>query len=244
MRTLAFFILIVLLTGAAWLFGELAAGAPVPPQVQGGSPIRVAIIDSGLGPWSTDVPLCASGHANFADGSPTDISDSHIRAHGSNVASLITRNAGATKWCAIIIKIFNSDNKLPSWPAYFAALKYVISLHPDVANLSFGGSVADPMEGALLTELSQHTKLFIAAGNESLYLGVHNCKWWPACYRGLKGAIIVGNLGGQTSNWGPRVTLQIPGNDLNAGGSIMSGTSQSTAVATGQYLATLKRAAN
>lgn len=203
---------------------------------------RVAIIDTGLNvedPRFKD-HLCPEVGEDFTGEGLTD-----IHGHGTHVAGLIKQYAGNVNYCLIILKYFSiKDSSSINTRQYLSALDSLNKYHPDVVNLSVTGPVSMPEERAIITNLSK-TKFFVAAGNEGADLDLV-CDAFPACYaKDLKNVTVVGNLNAKDSNHGSVVGLWINGTGVEStypytldatGRHVLSGTSMSTAIATGKYI--------
>lgn len=190
-------------------------------------PLRVVILDTGANSI-TGAKMCLSGHADFTGSGST--ADSH--GHGSNLASLIAQEAGNANYCLIIVKIFNGPNEKD---AYIRGLHYTIGLKPDIVNLSWGGYRYDIREAILIKELlSNGARIHAAAGNGSLNFNEVGCKFQPAC---LDPRIFIIANTGSTSNYGDRyIDVTLNGLHKLGAGVTLSGSSQSTAIYTGQVV--------
>lgn len=117
-----------------------------------------------------------------------------------------------------------------------------IDLKVNYVNFSSGGLHPVPIERDLIQVLIMHgTKVIVAAGNESTFLG----EYYPAKYN-IKGLIVVGNLRApgvrqKLSNWGyngmvwelgTRIVSTLPGGNFGT----MSGTSMAAAIRTNRLL--------
>ena len=188
-------------------------------------PIKIAIIDTGLDPkFKKLAHLCPTGHRDLTG---EGLDDYH--GHGTNVTGLIVDNAGNSNYCIIIIKAyaFRSPVMKPYIPE---ALAYAYSIKPDVINVSGGGSDPILAEKVIVNQiLNSKIKLIVAAGNKGTDLNV-NCNYFPACY---DPRIIVVGTNDRFSNKGSVVDIKTLGNKLTGFGVTMSGTSQATAVVSG-----------
>jgi major intracellular serine protease len=203
------------------------------------SPIRVAILDTGLDLSDSRFKgvLCSSGHKDFTG---QGIQDDH--GHGTHIAGLIKEYAGNSNYCLIILKYYQGDGRVSMKP-YLAALEYISDLSPDVVNFSGGGEERSETEAKLIHQMS-HVTFITAAGNEKANLQYN--EYFPATL-GYKNIIVVGNLRtnlterASSSNYnyhdmrwevGEWVTSTLP----NGRTGKMSGTSQAAAVHTGKFL--------
>ena len=96
------------------------------------------------------------------------------------------------------------------------------------------------MEKAAVKRFLDHSgKIIAAAGNEHASLELAENAYFPALYD--KRIIVVGNntkdgVRSNSSNYGEPVTRWEVGEDVEAYGIVMTGTSQATAVATGKII--------
>lgn len=183
--------------------------------------VRVAILDTGTSVRYKG-PLCKEGHKDFTG---TTLADKV--GHGSEVASIIARQAPQYGWCLISLKYTNANGK-PSGVNYVKALEYAATLKLDVLNLSLSG--LEPIleeKIAIKKLLDQGVHVVIAAGNRGLNLDL-GCVVWPTCID--KRAIVVGsNL--PSSNTGTIVDFVVPSVKGPA-----DGTSASAAVISGNLV--------
>ena len=193
--------------------------------------LHVAVIDSGLDTSVDGIPLCAGGLHDFTQDSSKNTD--HWR-HGTNVASLIAREAGTTGYCLEIFKVFDDENFIND--AYERSLKYIVQ-HEDIllVNLSIAGTKPYEYENRLIKTLLNNNVVIVAsAGNDSISLTQNYCDVRPACID--KRIIVVGNKGSNSTNYGPIVDVYEDGNEQFGGGVTMSGTSQATAIVTGKII--------
>lgn len=192
-------------------------------------PIRIAIIDSGISPDAySKINHCNKKiNKSFTDDTLYD-----FIGHGTNITGLIEKNAGATKHCFIIIKVWGNKRYLKGQDnPYIKGLEYAISLNPDIINLSGGGpGIKLKEKNAVIKYLNKGGVFVNAAGNNNEFLTKNNCQWFPGCYD--KRIIVIGNYG-SNSNYGPRVDRVIDGNNKESFGILSSGSSQSAAIYTG-----------
>lgn len=197
--------------------------------------LRVAVVDTGLDlrdPRFSGV-LCPIGHKDFTG---TTLKD--LDGHGTGVAGLIKQYAHNARYCLIIVKYFVRG--VSSKVAYEAALKHIEALKPDVVNISGGAENYLPLEQAII-ERNPDIQFIVAAGNENK----HASTYYPGAFGAfLNNVITVGALDGkekaQFSNfakflyWRRGVDVKV----LQPNGyfGIQSGTSQATAIYTGEYI--------
>lgn len=197
-------------------------------------PLRVVVMDTGLDlndPRFSKV-LCPTGHKDTTE---TGIKDHE--GHGTHIAGIIKKIAGNSGYCLIIVKFYES----PKNQHYMEAFKYAVSLNPDVINISGGGTERFDSE-EILIRYHSNIKFIVAAGNN----GQNNEKepYYPGSYQFLN-VEAVGNLDSNgirvpSSNYGPTVKTWRNGvevvSTLPNGYGRMTGTSQSTAIRTGEYI--------
>lgn len=197
-------------------------------------PIKVAVIDTGIKKeWMKTLPLCETGHKDF-----TGFGLEDIHGHGTNVADIITQHATG-EYCLVIVKFFDPRN-INSLDSLIKAIGYSIQ-NADIINISGGGPVENTVEEKLIKLGLNNDKIFIvAAGNDKENLD-EKCTYFPACYDPR--LIVVGNgrngIPNDVSNYGKVVDLWINGMNIKGGGHRMSGTSQSTAIVTGNMVSYL-----
>lgn len=197
-------------------------------------PLRVVVMDTGLNlNDSRFLPiLCKTGHRDFTD---TGINDHE--GHGTHIAGIIKKVAGSSGYCLIIVKFYESSKN----QHYMEAFKYAVSLNPDVINISGGGTERFESE-EILIRFHTNIKFIVAAGNN----GQNNEKepYYPGAYEYLN-VETVGNVDEtgnivRSSNYGPTVKTWRNGVDvvstLPYGYGRMTGTSQATALRTGEYI--------
>lgn len=193
--------------------------------------IKVAVLDTGIDPALTQVPLCLGLSKDFT-GSKT-LADNWPTKHGSNVADLIRRHAGAASYCLIVVKVFNTPKE--DVTGYINGLKYALSLKPDYIHLSVNGPSKMQDEIKLLKEaLDAGTKVIVAAGNQGADFNKTGCNSWPACADSR--LIVVGSSTGRYGNLGREVDVFEDGTAQKAGGVTLTGTSQAAAIHTGTLL--------
>jgi len=140
-------------------------------------------------------------------------------------------------YCLVIIKIFNTARTF-NFDKYIKALKYISTIDVQVANLSFTGKDFLQEEYDALKLLSNKgIKLIIASGNDALNLD-KKCNTYPACYKNLN-SIVVGSDNKLVSNYGSIVNKYERHCIFNS-----CGTSMSTAIVTGKYVAGLNARCN
>lgn len=222
MRNLNLITLFVVLTGCVAFQGHTLT-----PSKAVNSPIRVAVIDTGLNPeYIEKAHLCPTGHKDFTGEGFND-----YNGHGSNVTGLIVENAPGNHYCLIIIKAYAF--KYFEREYLIDALQYAYDLKVDIINLSSGGRLPNEPEKKIVQKiLDNHIILIAAAGNNSKNLD-EKCEFFPACYDDR-----IHVVGDEESyaNKGKIVDSLISGRFKSAFGKTFSGTSQSTAIFTGKFL--------
>jgi hypothetical protein len=189
--------------------------------------LKVAVIDTGLDlKYSFKANLCNSGHKDFTG---EGFNDSN--GHGTNIVGLIVDTAKTNNYCIILLKAYSNKK------AYITeALQYAYTLNVNIINLSGGG--VEPLKeerNIVLKLLDKNITIVTAAGNEKMDLD-EQCSYYPACYD--KRIYVIGNYSSY-SNYGTIVDAKYNGNLKTGFGKTLSGTSQSTAIFTGNLLKTI-----
>lgn len=188
--------------------------------------LKVAVIDTGLDlKWAKSVPLCQNEHKDFTG---EGLNDTH--GHGTNIIGLIVDNANTSNYCIVIIKAYSFiQNK----SFLVQALQYAYHINANIINLSGGGLGQQYYEKLIVEKiLDKKITLIVASGNNFLNLD-KECIFYPACYD--KRIYVIGN-NAPSSNYGSIVDQVIDGNNKVGLGIRLSGSSQSTAIFTGQLL--------
>ena len=200
-------------------------------------PIKIAILDSGYDTKTLDFKQCDNGKLD-RDFTSKGLNDN--AGHGNNVLHIITNGLENVDYCIINIKIINKwadDNLL----TYLQGLQYASSIEGlNVLNISLAGNGHNDIEVTLINYML-NKKVFItaAAGNQGLNLD-KDCKVYPACYDNR--IITVGCLKQnkknrcELSNYGKYIKTWEVGQNVKAGGYILSGTSQATAKMTNNLI--------
>jgi len=209
-------------------------------------PIRIAVIDTGNSNTtsSKDVNLCPDGHADMIEEKlylkqpPTD---SMPNKHGTNVAFLIDNQLGQEykeDYCLVIIRYYDGKENTNYLRKSNKAIAYAISIGVDFINYSGGGTNEIESETKLVKKALDKGIVFVAAaGNQGKNLDNHT--FYPAMSDPR--VIVVGNINKNgkrvsSSNYGKVVDIWEVGYEVSAGGVTMTGTSQSTAIATGRLV--------
>lgn len=193
------------------------------------APVVVAVIDTGMDANST-VPLCKNGYLDFAQTGANQ--DQSPLKHGTNVAGLITKNAGKGDYCLVIINVYKGT-KLDLL-AYYAALQYLIKLKPAILNLSLSGfGELTPEKERIKQLLDAGTVIVAASGNDNTELTMSNCTIFPACAD--RRIFVIGATDLPSSNKGEVVDTTGPA-EGTALGITLTGSSQAAAAFTGQAI--------
>ena len=141
--------------------------------------LRIAVIDTGFdfnstwtkyhkrakdsnGTYLRKPKLCKNGHRDFT---LTGLNDNN--GHGTHVAGIISKIAGNSNYCLIIIKFYDLESRITSEKASVLAIKHAIRLNVDIINYSAGGPIFDEIEYTLTKKALDMGILFVAAaGNE------------------------------------------------------------------------------
>jgi hypothetical protein len=208
-----------------WCFSSCAPCLAAGSTATGTKQLRIAIVDTGLDS-SLKLRLCPGLSRDFTG---TGLEDRHIHKHGSNVAALIARHAGAANYCLIIIKYID---RVQNTGAYGPALEYVQALRPDFVNFSVQGTGRFEAETkAVLSLLNSGTTIVAASGNNGRLDLDHGCDVRPACID--KRIVVVASSTGNFSNLGRAVDVYEDGSHQCAAGKCLNGTSQAAAIHTG-----------
>ena len=209
-------------------------------------PIRIAVIDTGYSNtiFNKDVNLCPDGHADMVHGKlflKTPPSDSSLAKHGTNVAFLIDNQLGQeykNEYCIVIIRYFEDNKYVDHSEKSNKAIEYAILLGVDFINYSGGGMHEIKTETRLVKKALNKGIVFVAAaGNEGQDLD--KFKYYPAMSDPR--VVVVGNIDKKgkrvsSSNYGKVIDMWEMGYRVSAGGVTLTGTSQSTAIATGRLV--------
>ena len=196
------------------------------PQVK---QLKVAVIDTGLDLEDKrfkDI-LCKEGHVDF---SHTGIKDTN--GHGTHVTGLIKRYSNLKNYCVVILKYSNIDN-------YLQAIQYSSKNDFDIVNISTSGNSYIPEERQFIRE--SKAIYVIAAGNNRDNFNRH----FPGAFYYFSNVYTIGSIDNsghvsKTSNYGEglnwEVGEKVSSDSLIGGETVMSGTSQATAIFTGKLI--------
>jgi subtilisin family serine protease len=218
-----------------------------------GKTITVAVIDTGFGYKGRGLgaKLCKYGHKDFTYGEYTGDFDTvdqvplDVGGHGTNIVGLIDEQAkySGVDYCIVVIKYHEGfNNDFGSAENEIRAIKYATAIGADFINISGGGMKYSQEETeAIKSFLDSGGHVIAAAGNE--HVNLRKYKYYPAMSDPR--VVIVGSVDKEGrissfSNYGDSVRLWENGESAEAYGIYNTGTSQSTAIATGKVLAHLK----
>jgi len=178
--------------------------------------------------------VCKFGHKDLTGEGLND-----VHGHGTNVSGLIEHYAHGANYCQVIIKYYDKDaDNITNATRFKAALRYAIALKVDYINISGGGINPDEVERRLILKaIKQGITIIAAAGNEKSDLKKQH--YYPAEYDNA--IYVIGNgtdseHHAASSNYGDRVDFWRDGESRTAYGITMTGTSQATAIFTGEKI--------
>jgi subtilisin family serine protease len=195
---------------------------------------KVAVIDTGIKVnKETKRYLCNGNHYDLTG---EGIEDKY--GHGTNVAGIIAKRINPQKTCILVIKYYGSTTypflTIPK------AFRIAVKENAKYVNFSAGGPAELNAEKQAIQKLIKNQQhVLVAAGNSSFELTKRDCNYYPACYNfNSEYFRVVGNgkdgKPHQLSNYGEKVTDWRNGKDVEGFGIKMSGSSQSTAILTGE----------
>lgn len=201
-----------------------------PPYMSVETRERVVIIDTGIKSVAAfnDAEYCKDGHADFTGRGFKD-----VLGHGSNINAIIASEL-SSKRCITIIKATHNSHSYPSIMDMASMYKHILALRPAWLNYSASGEWKWSGEELFLQQLATlGTTMTIAAGNNGLNLS-EQCNIYPACYKVAANFYVVANGSAQklhpASNYGGPVNARQYGVKVDAGGWVMTGTSQAAAL--------------
>jgi hypothetical protein len=199
-----------------------ASGAKNPTEKR----LRIAVVDTGISTRQIKEKYMCKDMSYFS----ISTSGRDWSGHGSNVVGLIGEKINTDKYC-ITIYSFNKNTLLRETNYY---LSVMIKHRVVGVNLSIAASGYDKKEEESLRRLTdKNVKVFIASGNNRLNLDIV-CNVYPACHKkSNKKLQVIGSTDKRYSNYGKIVDRYIDGTDK--GKPVLSGTSMSTAIATGLH---------
>ena len=231
-----------------------------PFSVTDGRGVRVAIVDSGVGPHD-DISLW--GGTNTVMGEPAGDFHDNGMGHGTHVAGIVGGKSADGRYCGIApaaelwsARIYPGNDRRATNYAITKAIILACDRQCDLINLSLSGEDADPsIQDAIRDACHQGAVVFVAAGNKG-----EPRVGFPARSEGAVGVSAFGIQGsypasaGQSaevgkpdaqetffasfSNYGPEIRFAGPGvgvvsTALGGGYAVRSGTSMACAAVTG-----------
>lgn len=206
-----------------------------------GQTVRVGVLDTGLD--LNDVRFSA----HICPGTGKDFTrkglEDHL-GHGTHVAGLIEQYAKDKNYCLVIAK-YTDQQETSSERDVIEAFHYLEKQHLDILNFSGGGYNYDSEEYESIKRMKT-VKIFAAAGNDGK--NIDHTPYYPASYDldniQSVAALDMFNSPASFSNYsaysiwelGVNVLSTLPYSISQNGQGYMSGTSMSTAVATGKYI--------
>lgn len=199
--------------------------------------IKIAVIDTGIKlTKETKKYLCNGKHYDVTGKGIED-----TNGHGTNIAGIISKQIDVKKFCIIVLRYFdefNTQNVL-----HIKAFELALKEDVKYINFSSGGLGSNLSEKEAIQKILNNNIYFItASGNNNQELSTKSCNYFPACYNFKSQYFkVVGNgksnedrLG--MTNFGEVVTDWRPGMNIEGFGITLSGSSQSTAVKTGELV--------
>lgn len=151
------------------------------------APIKVAVIDTG---YKEDVAPYLCKDVKSKDFTGEGIYDTVN--HGNIVSKIILANSKG-KACIVMLKVFNSNQKL-DYNKYNQALQYLANHRVDIINISMDGIEPLDFEKKQLDfQVNRGVKVIASAGNSGMNLD-NECLSFPACNGN---AIVVGTKVGK-----------------------------------------------
>ena len=220
-------------------------------------PVKVAVIDTGSNSIHK-LTLCKDGHIDLTKNEPVEYTSKELfegkwadfrdnSSHGTNISHLIHENAGNSNYCQMIIKYAKGEGDPNSVKNTVKAFKHAHMRGANIVNYSSTGPGALKSEKDIINKMIRDGIIIVtAAGNQGMNLN-KKCNTYPACY--YKNIIVAGSGFGPDkpanySNTGKVVDIWIQGSHKKANGVSMSGTSQSTAIATGKLIRMIDKLRN
>lgn len=203
---------------------------------------KIVVLDTGIyAQQAKKKYMCKNGYISLSKGNPKSTHD-----HGPNIVDLIGTRIDIKKYCVFSIRVYNHNIQTEG---YLKAFDVISNMTNVVAvNISTSSSTATKHseEPYLLKEhagisklVFKNIKVNVAAGNAKRKMGAKDCESWPAClkpyyeYLGYNNFDVVGSNTGNYSNYSEEFEIHIQ-DGTNKGEPSMSGTSQSTAIFTGE----------
>jgi subtilisin family serine protease len=189
---------------------------------------RIAVIDTGISTKQLNSDYMCKDMPVFTVNNRTGLD---YNGHGTNVVGLIAERIDKTKYCITSYSMTPGN----STSEYMYFLRKVLEHGAVGVNISLEGPFVIEGEAELLEKITEKAKVFVAAGNAEVDLD-EQCNAYPACYRLQNKKInVVGNrrFFWKYSNYGDIVNIWKDG--VNKGFPVFTGSSQSTAIATGEF---------
>jgi type VII secretion-associated serine protease mycosin len=197
-------------------------------RVSSGTGVTVAVLDSGVDASHPDLAGQVLPGADFVDGSTDGRSDPV--GHGTTVAAEIAGRAdhssgvvGIAPGAKILpVRVLDADNRYDDATTVAKGLRWAVTQHVQVVNMSLGGSVRSAVLASAISYALAHGVVVVACtGN--VEDGASTQMWYPASQAGV---IAVAGLAetpshdpNQLTAWhggliGPQTALSAPASDL------------------------------
>ncbi|NJO65313.1 MAG: S8 family serine peptidase [Richelia sp. RM2_1_2] len=201
--------------------------------------IKIAVIDTGIQKTIENTKFfCQTEHDLTGEG----IQD--FLGHGTNIAGIIAKYINPKTHCILVIKYYaKTPSNSTVLDLIIKSFEIAVKEQVKYINLSSGGPGKNDKEhAAIKNALDKNITVVVAAGNENTNL-LKDCDYYPACYNFTSNKFkVVGNGKSEkektySSNFGtPPITDWKYGVNQNGFGFVMTGTSQSTAIKTGEIV--------
>jgi hypothetical protein len=197
---------------------------------------RILIIDSGVNPYPELKPfLCNDGHKSFLIGDQSNPLDDRM-GHGTMIAKVISEYIDPNSNCLVIYRSFAKKGGAITTRAYMYGLIEANNHKYEAIVIAMEDEGYYNDEIKLFKELSQKSRIFIAAGNHTKDLD-KKCDVYPACLAAQinsKNFRVVGDEKGEF-NLGKLINEREP-SEFSLNGLDYKGTSVSTARAAARYV--------
>lgn len=199
---------------------------------------RIVVIDGGVSfKQAQESYMCKNGAMNS---NPLDFNHYSFDPHGKNIVGLIGNRINKKKYCIMAIKAFGIGYGME---AYKTALKLatklqnVVGVNVSVESKNEETNNFKDFEYRLILELlMKGIKVNVAAGNQGRRMSKVSCNVYPAClvlsFNKSSNFTVVGSNTGNYSNYSEDFKFKKV-NGTNQGTPKQTGTSQSTAIFTG-----------
>jgi hypothetical protein len=201
--------------------------------------IKVAVLDTGMDAFrGRDITLCETGHKDFTG---EGIKDLNEQKHGTHIAGIIDSIA-KENYCIMVLKVFSESTNNKPVISTTKAIYWAISQGVDIINYSAGGFEYSYYEGLAVRKALDAGIVFVSAtGNNNTNLD--DKPFYPAAYDSR--IVVIGNghkdKRFMNTNYGKIVDFYVPGVKIRVLGIELSGSSQSTAIATGHIVNKLSK---